>query len=325
MKIKRNIAMSLIKDLIQDEKFKKEMIDLISSTSDSSGIARHEEKKIFNNLLKVHKKNVDDVMVPKGEIIFIDEKIDKENLIKIINKEAHSRMPVVKGELENCLGMVHIKDLFKKINNKSFNIKSLLREVLFIPSTTPVFNLLQKMKKQNIHLAIVMDEFNSVAGLVTIEDLVEEIVGEIEDEHDKEETPMYHLKNNNLVMDAAMLVDDFEREFDVSIPEELKEDVGTIGGIIFNLAGRIPKKKEKFAINKKLSFTIHKVSSRKILEVIVHGVKYQSFVFIFNSTIFSYCRQCSSHSFITSAFWTFSFLLDRNITFFLFFIKRSNV
>ena len=275
MKIKRNIAMSLIKDLIQDEKFKKEMIDLISSTSDSSGVARHEEKKIFNNLLKVHKKNVDDVMVPRGEIIFIDEKIDKENLIKIINREAHSRMPVVKDELENCLGMVHIKDLFKKINNKSFNIKSLLREVLFIPSATPVFNLLQKMKKQNIHLAIVMDEFNSVTGLVTIEDLVEEIVGEIEDEHDKEETPMYHLKNNNLVMDAAMLVDDFEREFDVSIPEELKEDVGTIGGIIFNLAGRIPKKKEKFVINKKLSFTIHKVSSRKILEVIVHGVKSQ--------------------------------------------------
>ena len=275
MKIKKNIAISLIKDLIQDDKFKKEIIDLISSTSDSSGVAKLEEKKIFNNLLKVHKKTVDDVMVPRGEIIFIDEKIDKENLIKIINKEAHSRMPVVKEELENCLGMVHIKDLFKKINNKSFRIKSLLREVLFIPSATPVFNLLQKMKKQNIHLAIVMDEFNSVAGLVTIEDLVEEIVGEIEDEHDKEEAPMYDLKNNNLIMDAAMLVDDFEREFDISIPEDLKEDVGTIGGIIFNLAGRIPKKKEKFDINKKLSFTIHKVSSRKILEVIVHGVKPQ--------------------------------------------------
>ena len=273
--IKKNIAISLIKDLIQDDKFKKEIIDLISSTSDSSGVAKLEEKKIFNNLLKVHKKTVDDVMVPRGEIIFIDEKIDKENLIKIINKEAHSRMPVVKEELENCLGMVHIKDLFKKINNKSFKIKSLLREVLFIPSATPVFNLLQKMKKQNIHLAIVMDEFNSVAGLVTIEDLVEEIVGEIEDEHDKEEAPMYDLKNNNLIMDAAMLVDDFEREFDISIPEDLKEDVGTIGGIIFNLAGRIPKKKEKFDINKKLSFTIHKVSSRKILEVIVHGVKPQ--------------------------------------------------
>ena len=240
MKIKKNIAISLIKDLIQDDKFKKEIIDLISSTSDSSGVAKLEEKKIFNNLLKVHKKTVDDVMVPRGEIIFIDEKIDKENLIKIINKEAHSRMPVVKEELENCLGMVHIKDLFKKINNKSFKIKSLLREVIFIPSATPVFNLLQKMKKQNIHLAIVMDEFNSVAGLVTIEDLVEEIVGEIEDEHDKEEAPMYDLKNNNLIMDAAMLVDDFEREFDISIPEDLKEDVGTIGGIIFNLAGRNP-------------------------------------------------------------------------------------
>ena len=275
MKIKKNLAIKLVKELIQDENFKKDMIDLISSTSDSSGIAKSEEKKIFNNLLKVHKKTVDDVMVPRGEIIFIDHNIDKQNIIKIINKEAHSRMPVVKKDLEHCLGMVHIKDLFKKINNKSFNIKSLLREVIYIPSATPVFNLLQKMKKQNIHLAIVMDEFNSVTGLVTIEDLVEEIVGEIEDEHDKDEAPMYRQKNDNIIMDAAMLVDDFEREFDVNIPDDLKEDVGTIGGIIFNIAGRIPKKKEKFTINKKLSFTIHKVSTRKILEVVVSGVKFQ--------------------------------------------------
>ncbi|MDC3109030.1 hemolysin family protein [Alphaproteobacteria bacterium] len=275
MKIKKNLAIKLVKELIQDENFKKDIIDLISATSDSSGIAKSEEKKIFNNLLKVHKKTVDDVMVPRGEIIFIDQNINKENIIKIINKEAHSRMPVVKNDLEHCLGMVHIKDLFKKINNKSFNIKSLLREVIYIPSATPVFNLLQKMKKQNIHLAIVMDEFNSVTGLVTIEDLVEEIVGEIEDEHDKDEAPMYRQKNENIIMDAAMLVDDFEREFDVNIPEGLKEDVGTIGGIIFNMAGRIPKKKEKFTINKKLSFTIHKVSTRKILEVVVSGVKSQ--------------------------------------------------
>ena len=275
MKIKKNLAIKLVKELIQDENFKKDIIYLISATSDSSGIAKNEEKKIFNNLLKVHKKTVDDVMVPRGEIIFIDQNIDKENIIKIINKEAHSRMPVVKKDLEHCLGMVHIKDLFKKINNKSFNIKSLLREVIYIPSATPVFNLLQKMKKQNIHLAIVMDEFNSVTGLVTIEDLVEEIVGEIEDEHDKDEAPMYRQKNNNIIMDAAMLVDDFEREFDVNIPDDLKEDVGTIGGIIFNIAGRIPKKKEKFTINKKLSFTIHKVSTRKILEVVVSGVKSQ--------------------------------------------------
>ena len=275
MKIKKNLAIKLVKELIQDENFKKDIIDLISATSDSSGIAKNDEKKIFNNLLKVHKKTVDDVMVPRGEIIFIDQNIDKENIIKIINKEAHSRMPVVKKDLEHCLGMVHIKDLFKKINNKSFNIKSLLREVIYIPSATPVFNLLQKMKKQNIHLAIVMDEFNSVTGLVTIEDLVEEIVGEIEDEHDKDEAPMFRQKNNNIIMDAAMLVDDFEREFDVNIPDDLKEDVGTIGGIIFNIAGRIPKKKEKFTINKKLSFTIHKVSTRKILEVVVSGVKSQ--------------------------------------------------
>ena len=275
MKIKKNLAIKLVKELIQDENFKKDIIDLISATSDRSGIANNEEKKIFNNLLKVHKKTVDDVMVPRGEIIFIDQNIDKENIIKIINKEAHSRMPVVKKDLEHCLGMVHIKDLFKKINNKSFNIKSLLREVIYIPSATPVFNLLQKMKKQNIHLAIVMDEFNSVTGLVTIEDLVEEIVGEIEDEHDKDEAPMFRQKNNNIIMDAAMLVDDFEREFDVNIPDDLKEDVGTIGGIIFNIAGRIPKKKEKFTINKKLSFTIHKVSTRKILEVVVSGVKSQ--------------------------------------------------
>ena len=273
MKLKKNITLKLLKDLIKDDAFKSELINLISATSDTSGIAKIEEKKIFNNLLNVHKKVADDVMVPRGEIVYIDENIKKEKLIKIINKEAHSRMPVVRGDLDNCLGMVHIKDLFKKINLKSFKIQSLMREVLFVPSTTPVFNLLQKMKKKNTHLAMVIDEYSSIAGLVTIEDLVEEIVGEIEDEHDSEEDPLYHVKNKKLIMDAAMLVDDFEREFGMQIPENLKEDVGTIGGIIFNIAGRIPKKNEKFKINKRLSFTIFKVSTRKVLEVIVHGVK----------------------------------------------------
>ena len=273
MKLKKNLTLKLLKDLIKDDTFKSELINLISATSDTSGIAKIEEKKIFNNLLNVHKKVADDVMVPRGEIVFIDENIKKEKLIKIINKEAHSRMPVVRGDLDNCFGMVHIKDLFKKINLKSFKIQSLMREVLFVPSTTPVFNLLQKMKKKNTHLAMVIDEYSSIAGLVTIEDLVEEIVGEIEDEHDSEEDPLYHVKNKKLIMDAAMLVDDFEREFGIQIPENLKEDVGTIGGIIFNIAGRIPKKNEKFKITKRLSFTIFKASTRKVLEVIVHGVK----------------------------------------------------
>ena len=273
MKLKKNLTLKLLKELIKDNTFKSELINLISATSDTSGIAKIEEKKIFNNLLNVHKKVADDVMVPRGEIVFIDENIKKEKLIKIINKEAHSRMPVVRGDLDNCLGMVHIKDLFKKINLKSFKIQSLMREVLFVPSTTPVFNLLQKMKKKNTHLAMVIDEYSSIAGLVTIEDLVEEIVGEIEDEHDSEEDPLYHVKNKKLIMDAAMLVDDFEREFGMQIPDNLKEDVGTIGGIIFNIAGRIPKKNEKFKINKRLSFTIFKASTRKVLEVIVHGVK----------------------------------------------------
>ena len=273
MKLKKNLTLKLLKDLIKDDTFKSELINLISATSDTSGIAKIEEKKIFNNLFNVHKKLADDVMVPRGEIVFIDENIKKEKLIKIINKEAHSRMPVVRGDLDNCLGMVHIKDLFKKINLKSFKIQSLMREVLFVPSTTPVFNLLQKMKKKNTHLAMVIDEYSSIAGLVTIEDLVEEIVGEIEDEHDSEEDPLYHVENKKLIMDAAMLVDDFEREFGIQIPENLKEDVGTIGGIIFNIAGRIPKKNEKFKINKRLSFTIFKASTRKVLVVIVHGVK----------------------------------------------------
>ena len=146
MKLKKNLTLKLLKDLIKDDTFKSELINLISATSDTSGIAQIEEKKIFNNLLNVHKKVADDVMVPRGEIVYIDENIKKEKLIKIINKEAHSRMPVVRGDLDNCLGMVHIKDLFKKINLKSFKIQTLMREVLFVPSTTPVFNLLQKMK-----------------------------------------------------------------------------------------------------------------------------------------------------------------------------------
>ena len=280
MKIKKNIAISLIKDLIQDDKFKKEIIDLISSTSDSSGVAKLEEKKIFNNLLKVHKKTVDDVMVPRGEIIFIDEKIDKDNLIKIINKEAHSRMPVVKEELENCLGMVHIKDVLSAQQKKGLiNLREIIRPILFVAPSMQVLELLLEMRAKRIHIALVVDEFGGVDGLLTIEDLVEEIVGEIQDEHDQDDEPTWHKrKDGSIDADARLEIFHFEQVVGPFVTNAERDELDTLGGLVFSIAGRVPVRGELIKHSSGAEIEIVDADPRRVNKLRIHGISAENSV-----------------------------------------------
>ena len=145
-----------------------------------------------------------------------------------------------------------------------------MRDVIYVPSTTPVFNLLIKMQLTRLHMGVVIDEYGGVDGLITIEDVLEEIVGEIEDEHDNTEEPLFHIENKKIIMDAAMLIDDFEREFNTQIPENLNliENSRRMF-VIYNSY----KSGEKFKINKKLIILNLLEYKEKILEVVVHGAK----------------------------------------------------
>ena len=174
----------------------KDVIDEKSQTESHNVDLSKKEKSILNNILSINKLKADDVMIPRASIIAIQQSYSFEEITNIIDKESHSRMPVYRKDLDDILGMVHIKDIIKFSGTKStnFDIKNILREILFVPPTMPVMNLLLKMQATKLHMALVIDEHGGTDGLITIEDVIEEIVGEIEDEHDKDDD--FNFKKN---------------------------------------------------------------------------------------------------------------------------------
>ena len=180
----------LIKKLLSSDSSKEEILNLIANEENSEDNLNNpddnNEKNLIKNILQLESKSVEDVMVPRGEIISIDNKQTYNQIFEVIKTESHSRLPVYENNLDNIIGFFHVKD-FIKINKDKFNLDSILREVLYVAPKSPILELLKRMRSSRIHIALVVDGIGGVDGLVTIEDLVEEIVGEIEDEHDAED------------------------------------------------------------------------------------------------------------------------------------------
>ncbi len=203
-----------------------------------------EERTLLMNILDFGDRRVSDVMVPRTDIVAIEAAIGKDELLDAFRDAAHSRLPVYRETLDNPLGMMHIKDMLRVIDEKArFNCDKWLRPVLFVPPSTPVLDLLQKMRATRLHMALVVDEYGGTDGLVTIEDLVEEIVGEIEDEHDRVAAPrMVERPDGAIDVDARFPLDEFEAYIDCDLlPDERDEDVTTLGGLVVSLAGRVPQ------------------------------------------------------------------------------------
>jgi len=184
----------LIKKLLTKETSKEDILNFIAkeeketiSSEDNHMFEDNNEKNLIKNILNLNEKSVENIMVPRAEIISIEKNKTIKEILLVIKNESHSRMPVYDQNLDNVLGFLHIKDVIKNINNKNFIINDILREVLYVAPKSPILELLKRMRSSRIHMGLVVDEFGGVDGLVTIEDLVEEIVGEIEDEHDAED------------------------------------------------------------------------------------------------------------------------------------------
>ena len=223
------------------------------------------EKTILENILTINKLKASDIMVPRAEIISAGHLANYEDLIMIVNNESHSRIPIYRKDLDDVLGMVHIKDLIKFISMNSkenFQIKNILKEVLFIPPSMPVLNVLLKMQSTKLHMALVIDEHGGTDGLVTIEDLVEEIVGEIQDEHDSEEIIEFKkIDHKTYIADAKMEIEDFRKRTKISF--EL-ENIDTLGGYVFSMINRVPHKGEIIKSKKQYTFEIIDADPRKI-------------------------------------------------------------
>ena len=261
----------LIKNLLTNHTNKDDVLKILSDNSDLKtknnydDLDDNNENKLIRNIFKLNEKSVEDVMVPRAEIIAIEKKQNMKDILSIINMESHSRMPIFEQNLDNILGFVHIKDVIKNINVTDFNINNILREVLYTAPKSPILDLLKRMRASRIHMSLVVDEFGGVDGLVTIEDLVEEIVGEIEDEHDAEDEIKFEkINDKKIIVDASYKLSDLEKYYNIQIKEIVNEEIDTVGGLVFFLAGRVPIKEEIFQYDNLLMFKILSASDRNI-------------------------------------------------------------
>ena len=219
----------------------EEAIDEADAAAPKRGDLSPLERQMLRNLLHFGDRTAGEIAVTRGEIVSVPQTISMDDLYTAFAEAGHSRLPVTGDGLDEVVGMVHIKDVFNAHvdNDTSPTLAEILREPLFVPESMGVLDLLARMRHERVHLAIVVDEFGGTEGLVTIEDVVEEIVGEIEDEHDEQAGGMLHLLEDGLwEADSRVELDEIARDVDARLIAE-DDEVDTLGGLTFLLAGRI--------------------------------------------------------------------------------------
>jgi magnesium and cobalt transporter len=226
-----------------------------------------QERALIANVLRLREINADDVMVPRPDIIAMRADVTLDQAIDQIRREGHSRMPVFREHLDDLLGMVHIKDVFAFSGAPAlFSVEKILRKPLMVAPQIGVLDLLLQMRQTRTHLALVVDEYGGIDGLVTIEDLVETIVGDIADEHDEIEGPMLvERADGALDLNALLPVEEFEAKLGkVLSDDERAADIETVGGLVFNLAGRVPTKGEIIPHPSGIEFLVLEADARRI-------------------------------------------------------------
>jgi magnesium and cobalt transporter len=225
--------------------------------------------EIVVNLRRIRRMRVEEVSTPRAEIVAVPEDIPLSDLVEVFQANSMSRLPVYAGELDHPKGLVHFKDFALRYgfgaDAGAFDLESLLRPLLYVPPSMPIGVLLRKMQADRIHMALVIDEYGGVDGLVTIEDLIEEIVGEIDDEHDDEALVLLEEEDGVFAAPGRMDLDDFEEATGVRLADpELAEEVDTLGGLLFRLAGRVPAAGEEVAHPDGHVFEVIDADSRRV-------------------------------------------------------------
>ena len=225
-----------------------------------------DQRVLLANILKLRDKTVADVMVPRVDIVGIAADTPLDEVVRLIQAEAHSRYPIYRESLDDVIGMIHIKDVLAYWGtSKKFNLRDILRRVVFVAPTLPVLDMLLDMRRSRTHMALVVDEFGGTDGLLTIEDLVEEIVGEIEDEHDVAQTPTVARRVDGTIdVNGRTPIELLEEEIGKVLSEDERREIDTVGGLIFSLLGRIPERGEVVRHPSGIEFEILDVDPRRI-------------------------------------------------------------
>ena len=244
---------------------------LDSDLKGTEGISKHERLMLLN-ILKIDGIRSSDIMIPRADIGAVELNDSFEKVLEVFIKEAHSRVPIYEKNLDNIIGMIHIKDLVNYQNQKKTEtnfLQNLKREILEIPPSMPVLDLLLKMQLTRLHMGIVIDEYGCTDGLVTIEDVIEEITGEIEDEHDEKNLPMLIKSSlNTFEASARIEIDELQKVTNVEFLNSYdNDDVDTLGGLIFSITGRVPQRGEIIKHSSGTTFEIKDADPMKIKSV----------------------------------------------------------
>jgi putative hemolysin len=236
------------------------------------GAFDEEEQEMIENVLELSESRADEIMTPRTDLVAIDVDADLPAVLEAIKKAGHSRIPVYEENIDNIVGFIYAKDLLAEIGKdpKGFCLRDRMREAYFVPETKPLRALLHEFQNQKLHIAVVLDEYGGTAGIVTLEDILEELVGEIADEY--EETAPDSIKEvdeRTIEVDARTYVDDLNDGYELNLPED--EDYDTIGGFVFSRLGYVPKTGEHFDY-RNLRFTIASAEPRRINRITIQKV-----------------------------------------------------
>lgn len=255
----------------------KQSLEELIEEHQEDGDLKPEEQDILQNLAEFSGLNVSDVMTPRADIAGIPVDISFEEFKALLLEQEHTRYPVYRKTLDDVLGFLHIKDLVAQYyRGQAFNIRQIVHQVMFVPPSMPVMDLLVKMRAMRAHIALVVDEFGGTMGLVTLEDIVEEIVGDIEDEHDQEETLL--MRNINGVIDASarVSIEDIEKELGVTLSAAEEREYDTLAGFIFEHLGRVPTIGEVFTHESGYAFEVKDGDMRSIKRVLIRKLPEQA-------------------------------------------------
>ena len=253
---------------------KKEKIslkDIVKDHIDNEREFSIEEREMLTNIIGFGKSRVEDSMVPRADIISADINTPAEEIIKLFSECNHSRIAIYRENLDDPVGMLHIKDFVGALSEKNIQeitIKPLVKDLLFVPPSMKSRELLLKMQVSRVHMALVVDEYGGTDGLLTIENLIEEIVGEIEDEHSDAEVNKINIYENFIDIPARATIQEAEEILGFELlSDDIDEEIDTIGGLVFLLAGRIPQRGELITHPKDFEIEIREVDQRKIINV----------------------------------------------------------
>ena len=232
------------------------------------------QKTLIANVLKTRDLRVSDIMIPRVDIVAIEHNATTDELKRIFKEEQYSRLPVYRDTLDNVIGTIHIKDVLACVlDDKPCDIPTIVREAMIVPPGLPIMDLFLMMREDKTHMALVVDEHGGIDGLVTMNDVIEAIVGDIEDEFDHDEQPKIIEKpDGSLVADARMEIEEFEERYGNFLTADEREDIQTLGGLAFGIAGRIPKRGESLKHSSGVVLDVLEADSRKVSRLRVRNL-----------------------------------------------------